>query len=63
VSLGVAVCCSVLSCVTVCSCVLLGVAVSANMDVGMDERTLRVNISHRCGYKPAILEAVKRINL
>jgi len=29
----------------------------------MDESTLRVNISHWCRYKPAILEAVKRVNL
>jgi len=42
----VAVCCCVLLCVAVCCCVLLCVAVSANMDVIMDERTLRVNISH-----------------
>jgi len=33
------------------------------MDVGMDDRTLRVNISHWYGYKLAILEAVKRVNL
>jgi len=59
----VAVCCCVLLCVAVCCCVLLCVAVSANMDVGMDERILRINISHWCRYKPAILEAVKRVNL
>jgi len=36
---------------------------SANMDVGMDERTPRVNVSHWCRYKPAILEVAKRVNL
>jgi len=59
----VALCCCVLQCVAVCCCVLLCVAVSANMDVGMDKRTVRVNISHWRRYKPAILEAVKRVNL
>jgi len=33
------------------------------MDVDADVRTLRVNISHCCRYEPAILEALKRVNL